>query len=99
LIEEVLPNKLNFKSDSIIVEFGGKLLYENSADMSEDELDRNSRRLDKSLHVSNLLPFSILYIQVSFGEPTVDAHLYLQILEDPNHAEAWSVQMIKEGVP
>ena len=37
LVDSILPHCLSIKNDSVLVEFGGKLIYERGADLSEDE--------------------------------------------------------------
>ena len=63
LTDHILPKGLKVKTESLLIEFGGKLIYEREADLSEDESEVYERRLDKSLADLQIKHFSILYVQ------------------------------------
>ena len=63
LVDSILPHGLSIKNDSLLLEFGGKLIYEREPDLSEDESQLYEARLLKSLNDIKLKSYSIIYIQ------------------------------------
>ena len=63
LVDSILPHCLSIKNDSLLIEFGGKLIYEREPDLSEDESQLYEARLVKSFNEIKLKSFSIMYIQ------------------------------------
>lgn len=63
-VEKLLPDCLEVDlTESLLVEFNGKIIYERDPDLSEDEIERYSNRLTKSLTSLNFTDYSIVYLK------------------------------------
>ena len=62
-VETILPDHLSVSRDGdLMIDFDGKIIFERSADMSEDESAVFNNRLAKSLAQLGLKPFSNVMI-------------------------------------
>ena len=65
LVDKVFIEWLEAKPDGdLLFDFDGKIIYERSADMSEDETSVFNKRLTKTLPELALKPFSLFMLQV-----------------------------------
>lgn len=62
LVDTVLPEGLKVKPESLLIEFGGNIIFEREEDLDEDEVALYNKRLSKPLTELKFKPFSIIYV-------------------------------------
>ena len=86
------------KTESLLVEFSGKIIYEREPDLSDDESALYEKKLTRSFDDLKLKHYSIIYIQGVLEGQEEDSNIYIQILEDSTQTENWSAKYIKKGI-
>jgi hypothetical protein len=62
LVKTILPDGLKVDSETLLIEFDKRMIYEYDPDMSDDEIALFQGRLTKSLTQLNFKNYSILYV-------------------------------------